>query len=104
VITRRTLFLGAAAVITTPGLLMPVRKLIVPKYGRSVVDQIISLAKILDEQPVNNQWVFLHPELHREMQKFVDEDLAKGGHTTIVRGDIGSLDGRIRIIKSWKLT
>lgn len=26
-ITRRSLFLGAAAVITTPGLLMPVRKL-----------------------------------------------------------------------------
>lgn len=31
-ITRRSLFLGSAAVILTPGLLMPVRKIIVPEY------------------------------------------------------------------------
>jgi len=35
-ITRRALFLGSAAIITTPGLLMPVRKLIVPAWSESL--------------------------------------------------------------------
>lgn len=70
-ITRRSLFLGAAAVITTPGLLMPVRKLWVPD---AIADQL---------------W---HPVLGVDWA-----DPVKGDYTVIVRGFVGRIE-RIEII------
>lgn len=68
-ITRRALFLGSAAIITTPGLLMPARKLVLP---------------LMAAWPGVYEFVF-DGGLPQIVRWGVDQGDVKGDHTVVAR-------------------